>query len=105
DCVAYSSNVVKLGLLVRFYTQATQVQNALRSLPETTELFQMLLKQEVEQLIEQGCRVFVCFGSAAYNFAGTAIGAINAVLVQERHFSWYRAAHTQCRISHASAEI
>lgn len=105
DGAGYYSNIVKLVLRERFYTRAAQVQTALRSLPETTKLFQMLLRQEVEQLIQQGCRVFVCFGSAAYNFAGTAIGSMNAVLVPERHFSWYRPAHTQCQIADASAKI
>jgi hypothetical protein len=111
---AYFTNCVKVVLPQDQFAGASAVEEALTHSRRLDATSRKLLGQEIQHLIMQGCRAFVCFGNDALRHFRNAItgelqctahpidsrverfqiGSHSAYLVHEHHFSRYRIALT-----------
>ena len=64
----YFTDFVKIVLPESHFTQEGAVKRLIASSPKLKTLFQSLLKKEIESLLSEQCRVFVCFGNAATTY-------------------------------------
>jgi len=114
----YFSNFVKIVLRETYFKESEEVKKALcngesvkKALcnSETLKLFKRLAEEEVTELSNNGCRLFICFGNIVYDFmrdiirSGSENGWLqseeleseseseseNVLKIQERHFSRY----------------
>ncbi|EDN67013.1 hypothetical protein BGP_2331 [Beggiatoa sp. PS] len=118
DSAIYYSNFVKIVLRETYFKKGKDVKNALcngesvkKALcnSETLKLFKRLAEEEVTELSNNGCRLFICFGNIVYDFmrdiirSGSENGWLqseeleleseseseseNVLKIKERHFS------------------
>jgi hypothetical protein len=101
DSAIYFSNFVKIVLREKFqdesgheksFVKGETVKKTLKkNCDESLTLFKELAKQEVTELSNNGCRLFICFGNIVYDFMRKIIrDSGNIILIKEIHFSYWR---------------
>ncbi len=105
----YFTDFVKAVLPASHFIQENGVKKVITSSPELKKLFQLLLSEEIESLINEKCKVFVCFGNTATNYFISSLNDIlniscdsltdrlmkfnykgqEVYVVNERHYSYY----------------
>ena len=119
DAAFYYTNFVKVYPPASKFKDAQSMDNLLKNCPHLTKLFCQYLTNEINDLVKDGCRVFICLGKdAAHYFSEAlhsdvniqcqtvgALGKSNMVrrciinskdvfIVSERHYAYYAKATT-----------
>ena len=101
DSTIYFSNFVKIVLREDFFKESKESEEVKKALTpsncdETLALFKQLAKQEVTELNNNGCCLFVCFGDVVYDFMRDIIkeshlysDSKNIGWIRERGYSRY----------------
>jgi len=103
DSAIYYSNFVKIVLREDYFKGGEEVKKVLSTCDESLTLFKKLAKQEVTELSNNGCRLFICFGNVVYDFM-TDISdseSENVRWIKERHYSRYTRENTEGSIQEA----
>ncbi|MCX6135893.1 MAG: hypothetical protein NTV54_00130 [Ignavibacteriales bacterium] len=91
----YYTNFIKLVLRERLFKKAPEVETVLNNNRECAAFFENIADAELRRLKQEGCKVFIIFGLAAYRGMQQIAEKADVRLIHERHFSYYSIKNTE----------
>ncbi|MFC1720385.1 hypothetical protein ACFL00_04525 [Pseudomonadota bacterium] len=100
----YFSNFVKIVLRTDLtFKDARAVSSAIKKCPVALNLYKCAVKDEIDGLKKQGCKLFICFGGEANYFVSES--SPYRPLIHERHYSRNIPEETKTEIDRINKEF